>query len=138
MKLNMWTVVVKLITGFANGGVSVADYVLGLINTAVGSLGDPTKDNIRAVLNFSMKALSVLSAVRCFIPVRWQIAYAATLDAVSALVEVLSDLTVTKEEIEKCVAAYRVAYDAWTGPDDDTCIELEERPDGTFAARRPL
>lgn len=136
MKLNMWTVVWKFITGFTNGGVSVADYVLGLINTAVNQLSDPTKDNIRAVLNFAMKALAVLNAVRCFIPAKWQIAYAATIDAVAALVEVLSDLAVTKEELDKCVAAYRVAYDAWTGPDDETCVEMVELPDGTFAARR--
>ena len=58
--------------------VDLADYGLTLLKERVAGLADPTKDKIRATLNFALKVLSVLTVVKDLIPIKWQAAYALT------------------------------------------------------------
>lgn len=132
MKISKWKVVWSFVTG---GGTGVVDYLLGLLKQVLVNLGAPTKEKIQAVLNFTVKILSVLKAVQIFIPVKWQVAYLLTLRMVEQIVGSLQDLEITGAELKAIVDGYDKAYAAWMSPDDETCVDLVEGPDGTFAAR---
>lgn len=120
MNISKWKIVWSFVTG---GGAGVTDYLLGLLKQALGNLANPTKEKIQAVLNFSMKALSVLKAVQVFIPVRWQTAFLLTVEAVVAVVDALQDLEVTGADLQKVITGFNAAYEAWNSPDDDTCVD---------------
>jgi hypothetical protein len=115
--------------------VDLADYGLTLLKERVAGLADPTKDKIRATLNFALKVLSVLTVVKVFIPVKWQAAYALTVLAVEKVVSALQDLEVTKEELAGVIAGYNEAYAAWMSPDDESCVDMVKAPDGTFVVK---
>lgn len=121
MKLNIWKVVWKSITGFGSG--SAADYLFDLANTALSGLGGATKEKIVATLNFVMKVLSVAEVVRILIPARWQFAYNVTVSALKRVVIALQDLNLTGEDLQSVIEGYQKAYVAWKGPDDDTCAD---------------
>ena len=121
MKLNIWKVVWKSITGFGSG--SAADYLFGLVNQALSGLGGATKEKIVATLNFTMKVLSAAEVVRILIPAKWQIAYNITVNALKRVVVSLQDLNLTGEELQSAIEGYQKAYEAWKGPDDDTCAD---------------
>lgn len=120
MKISSWKVVWNFITG---GGVGVVDYLLGLLKQVFAGLGDPTKEKITATLNFTLKVLAVVEVVRVFIPARWQIAYSLTVAAIRKVAESLKDLEITGEELQAIMDGYTKAYEAWKGPDDDTCAD---------------
>lgn len=132
MNISKWKVVWNFITG---GGVGVVDYLLTVLKNALNGLGSATKEKIQAVLNLAMKVLSIAQAVRIFVPVKYQLAYDLTIKALQTLVASLQDLEITGEELKAIVDGYNEAYTAWMGPDDATCVDLVEGPDGTFAAR---
>lgn len=113
----------------------LADYGLTLLKERVAGLADPTKDKIRATLNFALKVLSVLTVVKVFIPVKWQAAYALTVLAVEKVVSALQNLEVTKEELAGIIAGYNEAYAAWMSPDDESCVDMVETPSGTFVIK---
>lgn len=120
MKISSWKVVWNFITG---GGVGVVDYLLGLLKQVFAGLGDPTKEKIIATLNFTLKVLAVVEVVRVFIPARWQLAYFLTVAAIKKVAESLNDLEITGEELQAIMDGYTKAYEAWMGPDDDTCAD---------------
>lgn len=120
MNISKWKVVWSFITG---GGTGVVDYLLGLLKQALDNLSNPTKEKIQAVLNFTVKILSVLKAVQIFIPVKWQVAYMLTIRMVEQIVDSLQDLEVTGAELKAIVDGYNEAYAAWMGPDDETCVD---------------
>ena len=120
MNISKWKVVWSFITG---GGTGVVDYLLGLLKQVLGNLGNPTREKIQAVLNFTVKILSVLKAVQIFIPVKWQVAYMLTIRMVEQIVDSLQDLEVTGAELKAIVDGYNEAYAAWMGPDDETCVD---------------
>lgn len=132
MNISKWKVVWNFITG---GGVGVVDYLLTVLKNALNGLGDATKEKIQAVLNLAMKILSIAQAVRIFIPVRYQLAYDLTIKALQTLIASLQDLEITGTELQALIDGYNKAYAAWMSPDDETCVDLVEGPDGTFAAR---
>lgn len=132
MKISKWKVAWKFITG---GGVGVVDYILTVLRNTLDGLSAVTKENIQAVLNLTMKILSVVQAVRIFIPVRYQFAYDRTIKAIQTLVTSLQDLEITGEELQDLLNGYDEAYAAWMSSDDETCVDLVEDPDGTFSAR---
>lgn len=115
--------------------VDLADYGLTLLKERVAGLADPTKDKIRATLNFALKVLSVLTVVKVFIPVKWQAAYALTVIAVEKVVAALQDLSVSKEELVGIITGYNEAYAAWMSPDDESCVDMVKAPDGTFVVK---
>lgn len=131
MNISKWKVVWNFITG---GGVGVVDYLLTVLKNALNGLGSATKEKIQAVLNLAMKILSIAQAVRIFIPVKYQLAYDLTIKALQTLIASLQDLEITGEELKAIVDGYNEAYAAWMSPDDETCVDLVEGPDGTFSA----
>ena len=131
MNISKWKVVWNFITG---GGVGVVDYILTVLKNALNGLGDATKEKIQAVLNLAMKILSIAQAVRIFIPVKYQLAYDLTVKALQTLIASLQDLEITGAELQALIDGYNEAYAAWMSPDDETCVDLVEGPDGTFSA----
>lgn len=122
MKISSWKVVWNFLTG---GGTKVVDYLLGLLNNAISQIGNPTREKIQGVLNFAKKILSTLKVFQVFVPVKWQTAFDETVKAVEVLIDALSDLKVTGEELDAVVEAYKKAYAAWQGPDDESCVDCE-------------
>ena len=131
MNLSIWKLVWSCITG---KGVGVMDYALTVLKNAFNGLGDATKEKIQAVLNLTMKVLSIIQAVRILIPVKYQLAYELTVKALQNIVASLQDLEITGAELQTIIAGYNEAYAAWMSPDDETCVDLVEGPDGTFSA----
>lgn len=132
MKISKWKLVWNFITG---GGVGVVDYLLTVLKNTLNGLGDVTKEKIQAVLNLTMKILSIVQAVRIFIPVRYQLAYDKTINVIQTLVTSLQDLEITGAELQALLNGYNEAYAAWMSPDDETCVDIVDGPDGTFVAR---
>lgn len=132
MNISKWKVVWNFITG---GGVGVVDYLLTVLKTALNGLGDTTKEKIQAVLNLAMMILSIAQAVRIFIPIKYQLAYDLTIKALQTLIASLQDLEITGTELKALIEGYNEAYTAWMSPDDNTCVDLVEGPDGVFSAR---
>jgi hypothetical protein len=132
MNIIKWKVVWNFITG---GGVGVVDYLLTVLKDALNGLGDVTKEKIQAVLNLTMKILSVAQVVRIFIPVKYQLAYDLTIKALQTLTVSMQDLEVTGTELKALIDGYNEAYAAWMLPDDETCVDLVDGPNGSFAAR---
>lgn len=119
---------IKLVWKFLTGGsAGVVEYALGVLRTALANLGGTTKEKIQGALNLALKVLSVLHAVRVFVPTKWQTAYDSTIAAVSHAVSALEDLDVTKDELDAIARHVAAAYDAWRGEDDETCVEPECR-----------
>ena len=133
MKISKLKLVWKFITG---GSVGVVDYLLTVLKDTLNGLGDATKDKIQAVLNLTMKILSVVQAVRIFIPVKYQLAYDLTIKSLQTLTASLQDLEITGAELQALLNGYNEAYAAWMSPDDETCVDLVKGPGGTFTARR--
>ena len=131
MNISKWKVVWNFITG---GGVGVVDYLFTVLKNALNGLGSATKEKIQAVLNLAMKVLSIAQAVRIFVPVKYQLAYDLTIKAIQTLIAALQDLEITGTELKALVDGYNEAYAAWMSPDDETCVDLVEGPDGTFSA----
>jgi len=123
MNISNW----KLVTTFLfGGGVSgVIEYVLEVLKNALASLTDTSKAKIQAVLNLALKVLSVLEAVKILVPTKWQSAYTLTIAAVSECVSSLTDLELTKPELDIICDKITAAVKAWKSPDDDTCVELK-------------
>ncbi len=123
-------VVWKAITGFLNpwGSVvgNIAGYGLELLNNALAALDPAKRDKVQAVLNLSLRVLSLMRAVQWLCPVKWQLSYKETLDAVQAVADALFDLNLTKEEFAKITEAFSSAVAAWNGPDDETCVDCTE------------
>ena len=133
MNISKWKVVWNFITG---GSTGVVDYLLTVLKDALNGLGNVTKEKIQAVLNLTMKILSIAQAVRVFIPVKYQFAYDLTIKALQTLIASMQDLEITGAELQALINGYNEAYAAWMSPDDDTCVDLVDGPSGTFAARR--
>lgn len=114
---------IKLVWNFIFGGGTsgIVKYLLTSLKNAFASLPDTTKEKIQAVLNFTKKILSVLSAIRIFIPTKWQTAYDKTLDAINEIVDSLADLEITKEELDGIIQKIGDAIKYWTDDDDETC-----------------
>ena len=123
MEISKFKIAFKFLFG---GGVSgVVEYLLDLLKTAVASLSDLTKAKIQAALNFAKKVLSILKTIRFLIPTKWQTAYDQTILAVEEIVDDLSDLELTKEELDKIVDKVNAAIAAWKSDDDETCVDTK-------------
>lgn len=124
MKISTFKVVWKFL--FGGGASGVVEYVLDVLRNALSGLGDTTKEKIQGALNLALKSLSVLEAVRIFVPTKWQTAYAKTLDAVRETIKSLEDLDLTKDELSIIVDKVTAAVNAWKGEDDETCVDPSE------------
>ena len=117
----------SLVWKWLTGGIEkVADYLLDLLNNALANLDDKDKESIQAVLNYATKIAASLTAFAWLVPSKWQTAYKATLKAVQAVVDALSDLTITADELLQLKEEFAAAVLAWKGEDDETCADCCE------------
>ena len=118
----------SIIWKWLTGGIEkVADYLLELMNTALANLDDKDKESIQAVLNYATKIAASLTAFAWLVPAKWQTAYKATLKAVQAVVDALSDLTITADELLQLKDDFAAAVLAWKGEDDETCADCVDK-----------
>ena len=118
----------KLLWKLMTGGIEkVADYLLDLMNNALANLDDKDKESIQAVLNYATKIAASLTAFAWLVPSKWQTAYKATLKAVQAVVDALSDLTITADELLQLKEEFAAAVLAWKGEDDETCADCVDK-----------
>lgn len=110
----------KLLTG---GAAGLGTYALELGNSALASLNASNKQSIQAVLNYATKIAASLTAFAWLVPSKWQTAYKATIKAVQAVVDALSDLTITADELLQLKEEFAAAVLAWNGEDDETCAD---------------
>ncbi len=121
MNISKFKIVMSFLFG---GGVSgVIEYALGVLKRALDGLTDTTKEKIQAALNLSMKVLSILEFCKILVPTKWQTAYAKTVEAVQEAVKSLSDLDLTKGELDIICDRVTAAIAAWKSPDDETCVD---------------
>lgn len=132
MKFSIIKTAWKAFTGFINPWGSavanvfeyLADRAVDTLNSALGSISEPNKEKMQGALNVAKKCLSVLNAIGCFCPTRWQTAYRETVAAVTVVIDALSDLEITSAEFTKVRGAFNAAVLAWKSGDDDTCVAL--------------
>lgn len=120
MNISKFKIVLKYIFG---GTSAVVEYVLGVINKALASIDASSKEKAQALLNTVLKGYTTLKAIAWLIPTKWQTAYGKTLDSIFAIVMMLEDLQITKEEIDIAYDRSKAALDAWRLPDDETCVD---------------
>ena len=123
LEVSKLSIVWKWLTG---GIEKVADYLLELMNTALANLDEKDKESIQAVLNYATKIAASLTAFAWLVPSKWQTAYKATLKAVQAVVDALSDLTITADELLQLKEDFAAAVLAWKGEDNETCADCCE------------
>ena len=122
MKLSKLKFLFKLVfPGFG----SAVEYVLEIINSSFGKISTENKIKVQAVLNIAKNALALLNAVTWLCPVKWQTAYTKTLDSVQAVVDALSDLTLTIDELHSVQEKFADAIAEWKSPDDESCQDCK-------------
>lgn len=120
MNISKFKIVWKYLFG---GTSSVVEYVLGVLNKALSSIGETSKEKVQACLNTAIRVLSVLTAIKWLVPTKWQTAYGNTIFAVQGVVDSLSDLEITKDELGIVADRCKSALDSWRTPDDGTCVD---------------
>lgn len=120
MNISKFTVVIKYIFG---GTSAVVEYVLGVLNKALSSISEESKGKVQGVLNTAIRVLAVLTAIKWLVPTKWQTAFGNTIFAVQGVVDSLSDLAITKDELAIVADKCKAALDAWRTPDDETCVD---------------
>lgn len=120
MNISKFKIVWKYLFG---GTSSVVEYVLGVLNKALSSIGEASKEKVQACLNTAIRVLAVLTAIKWLVPTKWQTAYGNTIFAVQGVVDSLSDLEITKDELTTVADRCKAALDAWKSPDDETCVD---------------
>ena len=120
MNISKFKIVIKYIFG---GTSAVVEYVLGVLNKALSSIGETSKEKVQACLNTAVRVLAVLTAIKWLVPTKWQTAYGNTIFAVQGVVDSLSDLEITKDELTTVADRCKAALAAWKSPDDETCVD---------------
>ena len=123
MNISKWTIAWKYIFG---GVGSVADYLLDVLNKALDAIDASNKSKIQAVLNTANKVLATLNAFAWLCPTKWQTAYRLTAEAVQTVIDALSDLTLTLDELTAVKDNFTKAVAAWKSPDDETCLDCAD------------
>lgn len=123
MNISAFKCVLKYLTGGVGG---VADYLLDALNEVLGKVDPEKKKTVQAALNVTDKVFSSLLAFKWLCPTKWQTAYSETIEAVTAVSMALSDLVVTKEELETIKSAFAGAVKAWKSDDGETEVGPED------------
>ena len=118
-----WAAVKGLLNPFGSIFDSIATYVLGRTNDALGAIDVSRREKITAALNLATKGLAVLNAIAWLCPTKWQTAYKLTIDAVQDVCDALFDLHLTVEELSGVRTKFEAACAAWQSPDDETCVD---------------
>lgn len=117
----------KIAWSYLTGGMGkVTDYLLDILNSSLAKIDGTNKTKVQSVLNLSQKVLSTLVNLKWLVPTKWQTAYGATLSAVTSVCDALSDLEITKDELDSLKKSFSEAIDAWKSPDDETCVDGTE------------
>ena len=119
----LWKTVIGFINPWGSAIGSAASYLLDILNSTLAKIDPKRKDNIQAALNIANRVLSVLVALKWLCPTKWQVAYAATITAVTVVVNALQDLQITADELANIRNDFNAAVIAWNGDDDETCID---------------
>lgn len=116
----------KYLTGGMGG---VADYLLDILNNALGSLDAKNVAKVQAVANTALRVSGTLKALSWLCPTKWQTAYSKTIVATETVVKALEDLNLTTLELNMLVNDFSSAVRAWKTPDDITCFDMENVED---------
>ena len=117
----------KIAWKYLTGGIdSVAGYLLGIMNNALGSISAGNKAKIQAVLNVCEKVLATLTALKWLCPTKWQTAYSATMMVICDIVDSLRDLNISDGELTIIRDKFTAAWKAWESDDDETCVDCLE------------
>ena len=117
----------KIAWKYLTGGIdSVAGYLLGIMNNALGSISAGNKAKIQAVLNVCEKVLATLTALKWLCPTKWQTAYSATMMVICDIVDSLRDLNISDGELTIIRDKFTAAWKAWESDDDETCVDCIE------------
>ena len=89
------------------------DYVLDVANNLAAKIPDARQEEIAKYLGYARRILSTLKSVEWLCPNKWRIAYDLTITAFADLVNALSDLKVTRSEIDGLARSFQLAYSEW-------------------------
>jgi hypothetical protein len=104
----------KIIWKFLFGGrEAVLDYLLDTANSLVAKIGDAKQSEVKGYLAQAETILATLNRYSWLCPQKWLNAYGLTLTAFADVVQALSDLKLTPEEVTSICAAFQTAYAAW-------------------------
>ena len=104
----------KIVWKFLFGGrEAVLDYILDTANSLVAKIGDAKRSEIVAYLAQAKSILSAFERYSWLCPAKWQNAYGLTLSAFADVVQALTDLKLTGDEVTQICAAFQTAYAAW-------------------------
>ena len=120
MNISKFKIVWKYLFG---GTSSVVEYVLGVLNKALSSIGETSKEKVQACLNTAVRVLAVLTAIKWLVPTKWQTAYGNTIFAVQGVVDALSDRENAQDALATVADRCKPALAAWKSPDDETCVD---------------
>jgi hypothetical protein len=114
MNISKFKIVMKFLFG---GKEAVLDYVLEVANNFVAKLSDTKQEEIKGCLEQARKILAALEKYSNFCPNKWINAYMTTVSAFADIVDAMSDLKLTPEEIEHIYTAFKSAYASWLSDD---------------------
>ena len=105
---------IKIVWKFLFGGrEAVLDYILDTANSLVAKIGDAKQEEVKGYLAQAETILATLDKYSWLCPQKWLAAYTATLSAFADVVQALSDLKLTPDEVTSICAAFQTAYSAW-------------------------
>ena len=104
----------KIIWKFLFGGrEAVLDYILDTANSLVAKISEAKQEEVKGYLAQAESILATLDKYSWLCPQKWLAAYTATLSAFADVVQALSDLKLTGDELTSLCAAFQTAYPAW-------------------------
>ena len=110
MNISKLKIVWKFLTG---GREAVLDYLIDLANNLVAQIGEAKQEEVKGYLMTAQTILDALNRYSWLCPAKWQNAYGLTLSAFADVVQALSDLKLTGDEVTQICAAFQTAYAAW-------------------------
>ena len=104
----------KIIWKFLFGGrEAVLDYILDTANSLVAKIGEAKQEEVKGYLAQAESILATLDKYSWLCPQKWLATYTATLSAFADVVQALSGLKLTGDEVTSICAAFQTAYAAW-------------------------
>ena len=109
---------IKLALKYLFGGIdSVVEYLLDIVNQALGKIDPSNRAKIAAAFNTTQKVLATLSAFQWLCPTKWQSAYSVTIESVKAVVDALEDMEISAKDLSVIKDAFNSAIMAWRTDD---------------------
>ena len=117
---------IKLALKYLFGGIdSVVEYLLDIVNQALGKIDPQNRAKIAAAFNTVQKVLATLRAMQWLCPTKWQSAYSVTIQSVMAVVSALEDMEISSADLTRIKDAFNAAVTAWRTDDvPDTDVDF--------------